>query len=79
MLDTQVIEHMSKRMALLPHGIQSGLKLSACLGSIFSANTLQKGIPDKGIDTTEFLRFAVEVSFSCSNLLFRTIGCFPSN
>ena len=55
-----VVAHMAERMTRLPHAMQSGLKLAACLGSTFDAATLEKGTPENDIDITEFLRFAVE-------------------
>ena len=47
-------------MIRLPHGMQSGLKLAACLGSSFDARTLEKGVLEISDDINEFLRFAVE-------------------
>ncbi|KAL7554753.1 hypothetical protein ACHAWF_018292 [Thalassiosira exigua] len=59
-ISEDVVVHMSERMTRLPHGMQSGLKLSACLGSIFDVGTLEKGISENEFDIDEFLRFAVE-------------------
>lgn len=49
----QVVVHMSERMTRLPHGMQLGLKLSACLGSKFDVYTLEKGIPGNDLDINE--------------------------
>mmetsp|Transcript_22604 Transcript_22604/g.49001 ORF Transcript_22604/g.49001 Transcript_22604/m.49001 type:complete len:889 (-) Transcript_22604:208-2874(-) len=62
-ISDDLVEHISKRMTRLPHGMQSGLKISACLGSSFSAGTLQKGFSRNDFDIDEFLRFSIESGY----------------
>lgn len=57
----QVVEHMSERMTLLPHDMQYGLKLCACLGNKFDAVVLQKSISENDINLNDFFTMAVEV------------------
>lgn len=59
-ISEDVVEHMSERMTRLPHGMQSGLKLAACLGSKFDLACLTKGVPNNEVEINEFVRFAVE-------------------
>lgn len=67
-ISQDVVVHMSERMTRLPHGIQSGLKLAACLGSKFDAHLLEKGVQDPDVDIKEFLRFAVEGGYLRGNV-----------
>ena len=59
-ISEDVVQYTSERMIRLPHGMQSGLKLAACLGSQFNARTLEKGVLESDTNINEFLRFAVE-------------------
>lgn len=55
---------MSERMTLLPHDMQYGLKLCACLGNKFDAVVLQKSISENDINLNDFFTMAVEVRLS---------------
>lgn len=62
-VSTDVVKHVSQRMALLPSNIQDGLKLAACLGSELHADTLLKAKKANGFDLIEFILVAIDGGF----------------
>ena len=62
-ISNDIVAFLSQRIMRLPHNIQMGLKVAACLGAKFDLAVFQKANKIEGDETDDFVSFVKENGF----------------